>query len=219
MADPEGCTPEPGSHELHKPGCHYPFVLVDQETGPGYGPLNGVFSFAARAMTDLTGADYNVERQKDGPFSFWFSRVKVNPGSTLTRESILFNDPACPVGIQSNRTKIVYRNGELRFAARISVRTNRAVAAIQTKLRLFDVFGQRMQDLVTTESRDFHPGHFTILGEWRLCEGNAEQILTTAACVTRVRLDDGRQWVFNKDNFELALNVLDLEREMEDDKT
>lgn len=35
-------------------------------------------------------ADYKVLRQEDGPFSFKIGSVKINEGSSLQRESILF---------------------------------------------------------------------------------------------------------------------------------
>ena len=58
--------------------------------------FGGLF-FAIVFICKLTlAADYNIERQADGPFSFTISGVEINEGSSMTRESILFNDPKCP---------------------------------------------------------------------------------------------------------------------------
>lgn len=164
------------------------------------------------------GADYNIDRQEDGSFSFAISGVQINEGSTLVRESILFNDPSCPIKIQSHSTGIIYKDRGFRFSAHTSVNIEKAVVAVQIRTILYDVFGQHMHNLGNTEPRDFSPGNFTISGEWRARENDISDLLTTVTYVSRVRLDDGSQWIFNEDNLELALSSLDLEQKIEDEE-
>ncbi len=164
------------------------------------------------------GADYNIERQKDGPFAFSISGVKINEGSTLARESILFNDPTCPVKIRSHSTRIIYMDRYFRFAAQTSVNVEEAVVAIQIRTILYDVFGQHMHNLGNTEPKDFSPGQFTVSGEWRAYKNDVNDLLTTVTYVSRVRLDDGSQWIFNLDNLQLALSTLNLEQKIEEDE-
>ena len=57
------------------------------------------------ASTADTTSSYNIDRKQDGPFSFSISGVKFNEGSSLVRESVIFNDPNCPVQITSHGTK------------------------------------------------------------------------------------------------------------------
>ena len=165
----------------------------------------------------VLAADYNIDRQKDGPFAFSISGVKINEGSTLTRESILFNDPTCPIKIRSHRTQIIYKDRGFRFAAQTSVDIEGPVVAIQVRTSLYDVFGQHMHNLGNTKPKDFGPGQFTISGEWRARENDVNDLLTTVTYVARVRLDDGSQWIFNADNLQLALSSLALEQKIEDD--
>ena len=69
----------------------------------------------------VRAADYNIERQPDGPFAFTLLGMKINEGSTLTRESILFNDPTCPVKILSHTTEIIFTSRDYEFKAQTSI--------------------------------------------------------------------------------------------------
>lgn len=168
--------------------------------------------------TWVIAADYNIDRQQDGPFTFAISGVTVNEGSSLTRESVLFNDPTCPVKIQSHTTKIIYRDRGFRFASQTSIDVKSPIVAVQVRTILYDVFGQHMHNLGNTEPKDFGAGQATISGEWCAYEGDVSELLTTVTYVARVRLADGSQWIFNADNLQFALSTLNLEQKIGDDE-
>lgn len=108
--------------------------------------------------------DYNIDRQPDGPFAFTISSVKINEGSTLTRESILFNDPECPISIQSHSTKIVYEDRGFQFSGNSRLQIKVPVVAVQVRTILYDVFGQQMKNLANSEPRDFSVGQSNLDG-------------------------------------------------------
>lgn len=168
--------------------------------------------------TWILAADYNIERHDDGPFSFSISGVEINEGSTLNRESILFNDPTCPIKIQSHKTAVIYADRGFRFSAKTSMNMERKVVAIQIRTIHYDLFGQHMHNLSNTEPKDFNPGQHTITGEWRASDNDISDLLTTVTYVARVRLDDGSQWIFDIDNLQLALSSLSLEQKIGDDE-
>lgn len=158
--------------------------------------------------------EYEIERDQDGPFSFAISGIKINEGSSLTRESILFNDPSAPISLKSHSMKIVYKDRGFRFSGETEIEVKSEILALQVRTILYDVFGQHMKNLANTEPRDFGPGSARIDGEWRAFENDVSEMLTTVTYVARVRLADGTQWVFDEDNLQLALSGLDLEQEI-----
>lgn len=157
---------------------------------------------------------YKIERKPDGPFEFSISGVKINEGSSLKRESILFNDPAAPVQITSHATSIKYEDRGFRFEGKTGVEVNQPIVAVQVRTILFDVFGQHMKNLGNTEPKDFAPGNGKLEGEWRAYENDITELLTTVTYVARVRLADGTQWIYNDKNLVLALASLNLEQEV-----
>ncbi len=130
-------------------------------------------------------ADYNIDRQQDGPFAFTISGVKINEGSSLIRESVLFNDPTCPVKIRSHTTGIIYKDRGFRFAARTSIDVESPIVALQVRTILYDVFGQHMHNLGNAEPKDFGLGQATISGEWRArerCERSSDDCHLRCSC-------------------------------------
>ena len=162
--------------------------------------------------------DYNIVRQPDGPFAFKVLSITINEGSTLTRESILFNDPSCPVSVQSHSTKIIYKDRAFEFSGKSTIQVSSPIVALQVRTILYDVFGQHMKNLSNTEARDFSAGQSTLEANWRASDNDASELLTTVTYVARVRLADGRQWIFNTDNLEAALGSLHLEQKIGDEQ-
>ncbi|MDF1614342.1 hypothetical protein [Desulfurivibrio dismutans] len=164
--------------------------------------------------TSAAAQGYEIKRASDGPFSFSISGIKINEGSSLTRESILFNDPSAPVELKSHSTQIIYKDRGFRFSGSTELDAKQPIVAIQVRTILYDVFGQHMKNLANTEPKDFSPGTANITGEWRAFDNDITRMLTTVTYVARVRLADGTQWVFDADNLQLALSGLNLEQKI-----
>jgi len=163
-------------------------------------------------------AGYDIERSDDGPYSFSISGVKINEGSTLKRESILFNDKACPVTLLSHSTIIEYKDRGFRFHGETKFNVNKQIKAIEVRILLFNIFGQHMMNLKNIEPKDFPVGEASIDNEWRASDNDVGELLTSVTYVARVRYADGTQWVSNNDNLQLALSSLHLENKISDDE-
>ncbi len=164
--------------------------------------------------------DYSIVRGTDGPYSSSISGIPINSGSTLVRESILFNDPTCPVTIASHNTDITYnsRSRSFRFSARTAVDITKPIVAIKVSSILYDAFGDHMKNLGNTQIKDFGPGAADLHAEWRASERDVADFLTTVTYVSRVRMADGSQWIFNRENLDRALSTLHLEKRIADSK-
>ena len=57
---------------------------------------------------------YQVTREIEAPFSFSLFGVLLNPGSSMERESIVFNEPSCPVEIAGRTLKIGFEDRRFR---------------------------------------------------------------------------------------------------------
>jgi len=168
--------------------------------------------------TQSLAAQYDVKRESDGPFAFKLFGVELNKGSSLQRESVLFNDPSCPVQFSQNSMKFDYSDRRLTISASTQLSVAQPVMAMEVRHILFDIFGQHMKNLSNTEARDFSAGPATLDGKWNLFDENdTSELLTTVTYVARVRLVDGTQWVVNSDNLIAALGTLHLERKIEDE--
>jgi hypothetical protein len=164
-------------------------------------------------------APYEVKREVEGPFTFKLFGVDLNKGSSLQRESVLFNDPSCPVLVVKNAMTFDYADRQLRISSATELVLSQAVTALELRHILFDVFGQHMRNLSNTEAKDFSLGPSSLKGTWNLFDDNAtSELLTTVTYISRVRLPDGTQWVFNSDNLTAALGTLHLEKKIEDEK-
>ncbi len=176
-----------------------------------------LFAFCV-VCTPILAGDYEILRSPDGPFTFSLSGVELNEGSSLMRESILFNEPSCPVQLTNHSTSIVYKDRGFRFSGSTDLQVTRAISAIQVRTVLYDVFGQHMSNLANSEPMDMAPGPVTISGVWRASDNDVGELLTTVTYIARVRLADGTQWVFDSGNLELALSSLNLENKIGGDE-
>jgi hypothetical protein len=163
--------------------------------------------------------DYEIKRVNDGPFSFSISGIKLNEGSSLMRESILFNDPLCPVQLSMHTTSIKYKDRGFRFAGKTKFSVAKDIRAVELQTLLYDVFGQHLKNLTNREVRDFPAGPAEAEGEWRASDNDVSTLLTTVTFVVRVRFVDGSQWIHNLDNLQLALSSLHLEKEFGDEES
>jgi len=174
-----------------------------------------ILLFAANSYA----ANYDIERTSDGPFSFFDMGIMLNEGSSLQRESILFNDKSSPVKLLSHTMKVKYKDRGFRFAGSTRVQIGKKITALQIRTIQYDIFGRHMQNLANTEPKDFSVGEITVDGEWRASEHEITEFLTSVTYVARVRFEDGTQWVFNSDNLQMALSTLHLEKKIGEDET
>ena len=163
------------------------------------------------------GADYSINRYEDGPFSFSLNNITFNEGSSLMREGILFNEPTCPVKIEYRGMRILYEDRSFIHSGETTLNVESEIVALEIRTALYDVFGRHIKNLANVEVKDFDPGRSLVSGEWRAFDNEITRLLTTVTYVTRVRLNDGSQWVFDPDDLLLALSSLELEQKIGED--
>lgn len=164
-------------------------------------------------------ANYEIKRLPDGPFSIEVMGVKLNEGSSLQKESILFNDKSCPVRLYGHTMWVKYGDSGFRFGRATNAEVSKKITALEIRTIQYDVFGRHMINLANTEAKDFAEGLVTIEGEWRASENDVAEFLTSVTYVARVRFEDGTQWVFNSDNLRMALSTLDLEKKIGEEES
>jgi hypothetical protein len=171
------------------------------------------------SITPALGADYVVKREKDAPFAFKTSvGANVNAGSKLTRETILLNDPDCPVQVEKTSVKMDFGRNNFEYRVSSNVQIRSPIVAVSVRHIMYDVFGQHMKNLANIEVKDLGPGPATINGAWNAYGNEISEFLTAVTYVSRVRLADGTQWVYNENGVLAALRSLRLEQRVGEKK-
>ncbi|OOG24249.1 hypothetical protein B1C78_09185 [Thioalkalivibrio denitrificans] len=172
---------------------------------------------ACLAIATFSSQAYEISRHSDGSFNLTISGIAINSGSSLERESILFNDPSSPVQIRSHATAIAYQDRAFRFAAETIIVVDHPIRGLQLRTIQYDAFGQHMSNLANTEIKDFGAGEVSLSAQWRARETDITRLLTSVTYIARVRLADGSQWVYDQDELIVALRSLNLEQKIGDD--
>jgi len=165
--------------------------------------------------------EYEITRSPDGSFAFSILAVNFNEESTLERESILLNASDSPIRLVGASMTIDYGGegrGRLRYNVASQIEANVFVMALELRHALYDVFGNHMQNLSNTETRNVEPGALSLSGTWNIRQENeVTEHLTTVSFVAQVRLSDGRVWNYNSDALSAALDSLELDQDIDDD--
>jgi hypothetical protein len=126
--------------------------------------------------------------------------IKVNEKSALRRTWTVLNDPSCPIQLSDAGIKTLYRDHYI-FNATGSAKTSKPVQAFEIRYLLYDVFGEHLRTLSSTEVTDL-PADFSFQlgksGTWRAWETDVSQLLTVVAFVAQFRGEDGKIWRYNQ---------------------
>ena len=177
-----------------------------------------VFLVVLLISTTCLAQKYTVKRIPDGTVqSKVLNTIVVNEGTSLPRESILFNDPSCPVVVDGNSMSIGYSDRNYLYQAATTLNVKQPIMALSLRHIIFDAFGQHVVNLSNVEIKDIPSGTKSLKASWRMYNERDTAFLTSVTYVDRVRLEDGTQWISNKDNLILALAELKLEKKIESD--
>ncbi|GJQ22186.1 MAG: hypothetical protein HBSIN02_25410 [Bacteroidia bacterium] len=127
--------------------------------------------------------------------------VKVNKNSTLRRSFITFNDPACPVQLNSAGIKTLYDDRSYSYKPVGTLNASEQVSAIDVRFLLYDVFGDHIKTLRGTYVGDVAPNNaFQLkdIGSWRAWENEVSELLTVVSFVAQVRTQSGKLWRYNE---------------------
>jgi hypothetical protein len=127
--------------------------------------------------------------------------IKVNEKSALHRTWTVLNDPSCPIQLSDAGIRTLYRGRDYSFNPTGLAKTSKPVQAFEVRYLLYDVFGEHLRTLSSTEVTDL-PGDFSFQlgksGTWRAWENDVSQLLTVVAFVAQVRGEAGKIWRYNQ---------------------
>lgn len=124
-------------------------------------------------------------------------KVKINKGSSLTREWITVHDDQIRATFSNTHgisTRYVsYAGGGYRYGASFIIKAQEALSAIEVRFLLFDIWGEHTKSLSTTEIVDIKGGatkKFT--GQWNIfSENEVSNFYASIAYISRVRTKSG----------------------------
>lgn len=160
--------------------------------------------------------NYTIKKESDGPFRRKIGGQLFNQHSGLARQSILLNDPNCPVVVINNSLRIEKQGDEFKYLSSTDLKFNAKIVGISVIHALYDVFGRHIENLENFEIRDFTRGWATFKGDWtadpEAFSGNVHDQLITVTYINRVRLADDTLWVYDQNKLSSALASLSLEK-------
>jgi hypothetical protein len=148
-----------------------------------------------------------VTRAAGGPLRMNASdEVTVNEGSSLRRQWVTVHLPGLPADLRGTvGVETAYRGPARGYAFRadIPIVAAEPLAAVEVRFLAFDVWGEHMVTLVSTEisdipaAEDAPGGAWTYAARWSVAERDCATLHSTVAYIARVRTRDGR--VFEAD--------------------
>jgi hypothetical protein len=124
--------------------------------------------------------------------------IIVNKESTVTREWLALHDPAMPadlIGTPGVTTVFVpdRLRGEYQYQAKVPLQAKKALAAVEVRFLVFDVWGQHVRTLLADEITDIPAGSTKeLVPEWRLySESECSKHYASIAYISRIRTADG----------------------------
>lgn len=141
------------------------------------------------------------------------SNIKVNNGSTLTREWIVINDEKCPIQLKDVGINSDYLTGDgYRFKAAGSINTLEPIAAYEIHHVLYDVFGSHLTSLNNIDIIDIN-GTIDLSqsrGGWNPSESEVSEYLSCVSYVAAVRTSTGVIWRFKPELIKQELSKIQI---------
>ena len=170
-------------------------------TRPAPTPLPEAAPVHASAVVSAERAAL-VTRAAGGPLRMNASdEVTVNEGSSLRRQWVTVHLPALPADLRGTvGIETAYRGPARGYAFRadIPIVAAEPLAAVEVRFLAFDVWGEHMVTLVSTEisdipaAEDTPGGVWTYSARWSVAERDCATLHSTVAYIARVRTRDGR---------------------------
>ena len=122
--------------------------------------------------------------------------IKINKESNLMREWITVHNQVLPVdlvGTVGVRTTYDSKSRGYRYRASFSLQASEPLAAVEVRFLVFDIWGEHVRTLRTTEIADIDAGQKKLEGVWRiLSENECSEHYASIAYVSRVHTQAGR---------------------------
>ena len=143
--------------------------------------------------------------------------VKVNDGSSLSRDWIIINDESCPIQLNDDvGIETSYPSESYRFKAIGSVTAKEPIVAYEILHVLYNVFGEHIETLSNTEVIDIKDKKdFYKYASWYATENEISEYLICVSYVANVRTQTGSIWRYSYQSVKEKLDELKISFEKE----
>lgn len=127
--------------------------------------------------------------------------IKVNQGSSLKRDWVTINDPACPIQLNDIGIETSYgssTSSSYSFKSVGSFVTKEPIVAYEVVHVLYNVFGEHMKSLSNQEVTDIDvKSDFSKYASWYASENDVSEFLICVTYVSNVRTKSGLLWHYS----------------------
>ena len=162
---------------------------------------------------------FQVREEDGGPVTVRSASGMLNQGSSLKRRWLAVNDLSGPVLL--NKAGLYPRFDEKEEVHVLmpvgTAQPSQAIAAVEVRYMLFDVWGEHLSTLTMTKMADTSTTFDLRDGSgWPAWENEVAQLVTVVAFIARVRLENGQIWSYDPDRLtsevrSLGLNVVPVQ--------
>jgi hypothetical protein len=136
--------------------------------------------------------------------------VKVNDGSTLTRDFYSINAIDCPLQLANAGIKTSYST-RYSFSAIGKVTPSEPITAYEVHHVLYNIFGEHIKTLSNKVVIDLKlPTEFNQYASWYASENNVSEYLICVSYVANVRTQTGTIWRYNFKAIQSELDKIKL---------
>jgi hypothetical protein len=117
----------------------------------------------------------------------------VNAKSSMTREWIALHDPALPADLVGTPGVTTRHTDQYQYFGSFKLKVGEPLAAVEVRFVTFDVWGEHVRNLSSTEVVDMEPGEHDLSGAWQVySENEVSEYYASIAYVARARTKTGR---------------------------
>lgn len=137
--------------------------------------------------------------------------IKVNDGSTLTREFIVINSPTCPLQLSDVGVNTAYGGNSYSFVPVGTVTPKEPITAYEVNHVLYNVFGEHMRTLSNLEITDLKAtAGFDKYSSWYASENSVSEYFICVSYVANVRTANNVIWHYDSKDIQAELNKIKL---------
>jgi hypothetical protein len=138
--------------------------------------------------------------------------IKVNDGSSLTRQWIILNDEKCPLKLNNTvGINTVYNGNGYEFVASGGITVVEPIVAYEIDFVLYDIFGEHIQTLSCTEINDIsQPVELGKHSSWYATENQISEYFFCVSYVAKVRTKSGVIWRYDPLQIKQELNKIQI---------
>ena len=123
--------------------------------------------------------------------------IKVNKNSTLMRDYIVLNDAKCPIQLNSGFGITTTYLQKYTFNAVGEFTASETVLAYEIHSVLYNIFGEHIKTLSSTNVEDVPAGQKQVSGQWYASENQVSEYLFCVSYVAKVRKANGTLWIYS----------------------